>query len=158
MKIENGSKYSKCWGLRWFSKTGKIWAWRLGWKFSGRKSGSARTELCSQIYRGETSGIPPENCALHADGVVCTLAIRTEKPCCVCVRGNCVPFSLIITATHWRDKVYYGLHWPKCGESRIYLHDYMVYIISGIYTFWFATHSGLYICQYVCYYVCQNIC
>jgi hypothetical protein len=32
--------------------------------------------------------------------------------------------------------MYYGFHWPKCGESQIYLHEYMVYIISGIYTFW----------------------
>jgi hypothetical protein len=31
--------------------------------------------------------------------------------------------------------MYYGFHWPKCGESQIYLHDYMVCIISGIYTF-----------------------
>ncbi len=32
--------------------------------------------------------------------------------------------------------MYYGFYWPKCGESPIYLHDYVVYIISGIYTFW----------------------
>ena len=47
-----------------FSKSGKSWAWRLGWKFSGRKSGSARTELCSQIYRGENLRHPTwELCA-----------------------------------------------------------------------------------------------
>jgi hypothetical protein len=32
--------------------------------------------------------------------------------------------------------MYYGFLWPKCGESRIYLHEYMVCIISGIYIFW----------------------
>jgi hypothetical protein len=42
----------------------------LGWKFSGRKSGSARSELRSQIYRGRALGAQPGISALHANGVM----------------------------------------------------------------------------------------
>jgi hypothetical protein len=41
-----------------------------GLEVQWEKIGVARTELCSQIYRGETSGTRPENSALHANGVM----------------------------------------------------------------------------------------
>ncbi len=131
-------KYSKCWGLRRFSNTGKIWAWRLGWKFSGRKSGSARTELCSQIYRGETSGTQPENSALHANGVV-TFHLLSEWRSRV--------------AYVWGEIAYY-FHWllllriegTKCTMvstgPNVVSHGY-IYMITWITSYQGYTHFGL---------------
>ncbi len=91
-----------------FSKSGKIWAWRLGWKFSGRKSGSARAELCSQIYRGETSGTQPENSAFHAG--VMTFHLLSE----------------------WRGHVAYSE-----GKLRTIFIDYCFYALKGQNVLWF---------------------
>ncbi len=92
-----------------FSKSGKNWAWRLGWKFSGRKSGSARTELYSQIYRGETSGTQPENSALHSNGVM-TFHLLSER------RGH-VAYSE--------------------GKLRTIFIDYCFYALKGQNVLWF---------------------
>jgi len=100
MKMKMAQNILSAGDLEGFPNQGKFE--RGDWVGSSVEENRGLPELSSaaKFIGGETSGIPPENCALHADGVVCTLAIRTEKPCCVCVRGNCVPFSLIITATH----------------------------------------------------------
>ena len=104
MKMKMAQNILSARDLEGFPNQGKVE--RGDWVGSSVEENRGLPELSSaaKFIGGKTSGIPPENCALHADGVVCTLAIRTEKPCCVCVRGNCVPFPLIITATHLKGQ------------------------------------------------------
>ena len=137
MKIKAAQKYSKCWGLRRFSKSGKIWAWRLGWKFSGRKSGSARPELCSQIYRGKHQA-PRLRIVRFTLMALCAHLLSERRNRVACV---------------W-EEIAYHFHWllllriegTKCTMvstgPNVVSHGY-IYMITWITSYQGYTHFGL---------------